>query len=180
MGWLLVPALVGAVVLFVTNSICWMVLKHHMSDFRPTPNREAVEAALQGIPPGGFYTIPNLADFGGNCKDPKVAERFATGPNVMIVAGKPGPMMSPRVFVGGFLLNLVESASLVCVLHAMGGAKDVASTAGYAAMLGALVRGVGPVSQANWMNSPWAYAWKLIGDGVVAYALAGVVIRAIG
>lgn len=180
MSWLLVPALVGAVVLFVTNSICWMVLPHHHSDFRPTPNREAVETALQGIPPGGFYTIPNLQDFGGNCKDPKVAERFAKGPNVMIVASKPGPMMSPRVFLGGFVLNLVEAASLVCVLHAMGAGHDFGSTVGYAAMLGALVRGVGPVAQANWMNSPWAYAWKLVGDGALAYALAAVVMRAIG
>ena len=29
------------------------------------------------------------------------------------------------------------------------------------------------------MKFPWPYAWKLIGDGVLAYALAAIVIRAI-
>lgn len=180
MGWLIVPALVGAVVLFVTNSVCWIVLKHHMSDFRPTPNREAVEAALKNVPPGGFYILPHMADFGNDCKDPKFAARYMAGPNVAIVASNPGPMMAGGVFVAGFLLNLVEAASLVCILHAMGGTKDLVSTVAYAAMLGALVRGVGPVSQANWMKFPWAYAWKLIADGVVAYALAAIAIRALG
>ena len=179
MAWLLVPALVAAVVLFVVNSICWMALKHHMSDFKQMPNRDAVEAALKGIPPGGFYCLPHMADFGNNCKDPKMAERFAAGPNVSLVACKPGPMMAGSVFVFGFVLNLVEAVALVGILHIMRGYTDLVHAVVYAAALGALVRGVGPVSQANWMKYPWAYAWKVIGDGVVAYAIAAVVIRAV-
>lgn len=180
MAWLLVPALVGAVVLFVTNSICWMVLKHHMSDFKQMPNRDAVEAALKGIQPGGFYCLPHMADFGNNCKDPAMIARFAAGPNVSIVAGKPGPMMAGSVFAYGFLLNLVEAASLVCILHAMTGVNDTVHAVVYAALLGGLVRGAGAASQAIWMRHPWTFAVKLIGDGVVAYALAAVVIRMIG
>jgi hypothetical protein len=180
MGWLIVPALVGAVVLFVVNSICWMALKHHMSDFKQMPNRDAVEAALKGIPPGGFYCAPHPADFGHDCKDPRMAARYMAGPNVSIVASRPGPMMAGSVFVYGFLLNVVEAVSLVCILHAMTGVTDTVHAVAYAAMLGALVRGVGPVSQANWMKHPWPYAWKVIGDGVLAYALAAVVIRLIG
>jgi hypothetical protein len=180
MAWLLVPALVGAVVLFVTNSICWMVLKHHMSDFKQVPNRDAVEAALKGIPPGGFYTMPHMSDFGGNCKDPKFAERFLSGPNVAIAVGKPGPMMAAGVFVKGFLVNVVEATSLVCILHAMGGTADLVHTLVYAGLLGGLVRGVGPVTQANWMNFPWPHAIKVLADGVFCYAIAAVVIRMIG
>lgn len=180
MAWLLVPALVGAVVLFVVNSICWMALKHHKSDFKQMPNREAVEAALKGIPPGGFYCMPHMADFANNCKDPKLVERFAAGPNVSMIVGKPGPMMAGSVFVFGFLLNLVEASALVCILHGMVGVTDVLHAAFYAALLGGLVRGAGAASQAIWMGYPRTFAVKLVADGVVAYALAAVVIRMLG
>lgn len=180
MAWLLVPALVGAVVLFVVNSLCWMVLKHHMSDFKQMPNRGAVEAALKGIAPGGFYCLPHMADFGNNCKDPAMAARYAAGPNVAIVASKPGPMMAGSVFLYGFVLNLIEAVALVCILHAMTGVTDTLHAVLYAGTLGGLVRGVGPLSMAIWMKFPCGYAWKVVADGVASYALAAVAIRAIG
>ena len=179
MSWLLVPALVGAAVLFVVNSICWMVLQHHMSDFKPTPGRDAVEAALKHVPPGGFYCLPHMTDFAGGFKDPALAKRWASGPNATIVVHTPTSPMGPSTFLRGFLLNLVESISLVCVLHAFG-VTDLLHAAAYGAMLGALVRGVGPLNQAIWMNFPWAPAVKVILDGAAGWAVAALVIRLVG
>lgn len=179
MSWLIVPSLVAAVVLFVANSICWMVLKHHMSDFLPTPGRAGIEAAAKGLPPGGFYSVPHMTDFPLGWKDPAFGKRFETGPNLTIVVGKPGPCMGPSTFVKGFVLNVVEAVSLVCILRGFGG-LDLARAAGYGAMLGTLVRGTNAASQAIWMGFPWPYAGKVAFDGALGYGAAAAVAHLVG
>lgn len=62
----------------------------------------------------------------------------------------------------------------------MVGVTDTVHAVLYAAMLGGLVRGVNALSQAIWMKFPCGYAWKVVADGVAGYAIAAVVIRAIG
>ena len=140
MAWLVVPALVGAVVLFVVNSICWRVFKHHMCDFRRLPNRDAVDAALKSVPPGGFYCTTHMDDFPGGCKNPDLAKRMETGPNATIIVHAPAKMMDPKVFLYGFLWNLVEASALVCVLH---------GTWGTSGMMRAALGGTGSASVAG-------------------------------
>jgi hypothetical protein len=180
MAWILVPALVGAVALYIWNALVWMVLPHHKSDFLQVPSRANVEAGLRGLPPGGFYMLPHMNDYEGGCKNPELKKRTDAGPNAMLIVGKPGMGMKPATFVIGFVIDLVEACALACVLRYTTVSGGFGSQLGIAATLGGLVHGVGPVASANWMGFPWPYALKCIFDGAVGWALMAVALHFVG
>jgi hypothetical protein len=152
-----------------------MVLHHHMSDFKALPSPKPVEDALSSASlPAGMYSLPHFAAFKG-FDDPEFAKRMETGPNATIVVMKPGPCLDPMTFVYGYLLNLAEAFGLALAVHyARGPLAALPETVIFSALLGALVHGAPILATSVWMKMPWSHTWKTLGDGVVGFAVVGV------
>ena len=183
MPWdkILLAAAAGGAVLFVWNAIVWMALQYHNRDFRKLDDSQGVSDALtkSGATPG-FYNIPHYHEYAGGMKDPAFHERYKKGPNAFIVVGKPGPCMEGSAFVKGFVLTVLEGFAIAVLLHFSGGnVVGMPRTIGFCAALGAFSHGGAAIAQSIWMQFPWAHAWKTVFDGVVGYALAGLVVRMI-
>jgi hypothetical protein len=175
MGWVLWGSFLGALILFGWNAIAWMVLHHHMSDFRPLANPKPVEDALQAAnATEGMYSLPHFAAYKG-WNDPEFAKRFEAGPNATIVMMKPGPCMDAMTFVYGFLLNLAEAFGVAIAVHyARIPLAALPEIVMFSALLGLLVHGAPILAQSVWMKLPWSHTWKTVGDGVAGFAMIGV------
>jgi hypothetical protein len=170
--------LAGAGVLFVWGAICWVALPHHFGDWKRLANEGEVERALAALPPAtDLYALPHWNAYPQGMKDKAFRERLKRGPNAHVyVIGDCSE--SPGVFVRGFLLNVVVAFALTVLLqrgwlNLVGLPRTVAFFAG----LGGLVHGANAASHAIWMGYPWRPVFTGLFDGVVGFALLGLVLH---
>ena len=181
MPWteVLLGALAGGLALFVWNAVCWMALPHHHADFRPLANEEDLSYALgrAGVKPG-VYMLPHMENYKGGMKDPALDARWKKGPNVTVTVMPAGPCMMGSAFLKGYGLTVLEAFAGAVILHwTAGSLGSLPRTLGFFAGLGALVNGARPLSQVIWMKYPLRNAMTLVFDGVVGYALMGLVLH---
>jgi hypothetical protein len=181
MPWtdILLASLAGAVALFVWSAIAWMGLPHHHGDFRPIPGDDDLAAALARAKVGpGVYMMPHFLNFEGGFKDPALAQRFERGPNATITVIPPGPCMRGSTFLKGLLLDVLIAFSGAVIYHfTAGGLGGTVRTIVFFACLGAFVNGAPTLAQVVWMSYPLRNALTVIFDGVVGFALLGLVLR---
>ena len=179
-GEILLGTVLGAVVLFVWYAVAWMALKHHNKDFRAFPDPEAMEQVLDAgsFEPGVYYTLPHWAQFEEGMKDPAMEERYQRGPNAWLVAQPAGPAFEGRIFAQGFLVDVFYALGCALFFHAVGGFNaNLPATILFFALLGFFVS-FGPLAaQSVWMKMPWSHTLKSALDGVVGFALVGVVLH---
>jgi hypothetical protein len=180
MDWLdvLWGTLAGAGVLFVWGAVCWVALPHHFGDWHRLEHEDAVEAALvKSAPKPELYMLPHWGGYAQGPRDKEYRARYARGPNAHIVIfGNVGE--SPGVFGKGFLLNAVVAFVCAALLQAgWFGVTGFAPTVAFFALLGLLVHGVNPAQHAIWMGHPWRPVLTGLFDGVVGFALLGVVLH---
>jgi hypothetical protein len=181
-GHALLLAAAGGGVLFVWNMICWVALPHHMPDFRRMTDASGVEAGLlaAGATPG-FYQLPHVHDFPQGFKDPGLVERYARGPNALIVVSPAGKCMDGSLFVMGLVLYLLQAFAGAVILHmASEHVVGLARTTLFFGGLGALVFGTGHATQSVWLHFPWSHSIKCTLDGTIGWALMGLVFHLIG
>ncbi len=177
MTWILWATLAGGVVLHVWYAVAWMALPHHHGDFKSAGRGSALETALKAaaLPPG-MYMFPHYKDYAG-WKDPEFEKRLKEPPHAWLVS-QPGCGMGGGQFVQALLLNLVEALFLAVLAHlAWSSFNGVFCLLGFSAAVGFLARGAAFASMSVWMSLPWRYTLTTVFDGVVGYALMGVVIH---
>lgn len=180
MDWMSVlwSALAGAGVLFVWGAICWVALPHHFPDWKRLTNEGDVERALAASPPStGLYALPHWETYPQGMKDKAFRERFKRGPNAHVyVIGDCSE--SAGTFLRGFLLNLLVAFLCAYLLHrGVFHVTDLAHTVILFAVLGGLVHGVNAAQHAIWMGYPWRPVLTGLFDGVVGFALLGLVLH---
>ena len=179
-NYVLLGGAVAAVLRFVWNSVCWIVLWHHMKDFRSFGIAcEEVEQVIRGanLEPGYFYNLPHFSDYDG-MKDPKLAARMDEGPNGFYVPYPNGNCMTGKTFLHGFLLNFVEGVFLA-VLTLVLWSNTALPVAGCLqtvlalAVVGIFVAVAVHAAHSIWMLMPWRHTWHSVFDMAVGYALMG-------
>ena len=180
MDWLdvLWGTLAGAGVLFVWGALCWIALPHHFGDWNRFANEPDVEAALvKGAPAPELYALPHWDSYPEGMKDKALRERFKRGPNAHVIVLR-DVMEQPGTFGKGFLLNAAVAFVCTALLHAgWFGVTGFAPTVGLFALLGALAHGVNAAQHAIWMGYPWRPVLTGLFDGVVGFALLGLVLH---
>lgn len=180
MPWLniLWSTLAGAAVLFVWGALCWIALPHHFGDFKRIPNEADVEGALvRAAPQPELYTVPHWDPYPEGMRDKDFRARFKRGPNAHVFVLR-DVMEAPGTFGKGFLMNAVVAFVSAVLLHSGWlGVTGLAPTVGLFALLGAFAHGVNPAQHAIWMGYPWRPVLTGLFDGVVGFALLGVVLH---
>jgi hypothetical protein len=180
MPWtdILWSTLAGAGVLFVWGAICWVALPHHFGDWQRLTTETEIETALvRGKTGLGLYAVPHWDAYPEGARDKDFRARFKRGPNahVHVIADS---SENPGTFVKGFLMNAVVAFACATLLHAgWFGVTGLAPTVGFFALLGAFAHGVNPAQHAIWMGYPWRPVLTGLFDGVVGFALLGVVLH---
>ncbi|HVU31847.1 MAG TPA: hypothetical protein VHE61_00335 [Opitutaceae bacterium] len=169
--WL--PILLSAVFVFVASSIVHMALPWHRSDFRKTPNEDAVMDALRpfSLPPGD-YLLPRC-DHPSQLKSPEFSAKMERGP-VMIYTVLP----NGKVAMGKNLLMWFIYLLVVSAIAAYLATKTVAAGATYHRVFGVI--GVacflgfsGALWQSSiWFSRSWATTLKSTIDGAIYAGIA--------
>lgn len=176
--WIVWAALVGGVAFQIWYSLAWMALPHHHGDFKSLGKTSPIQAALDATKPaGGLYMIPHYGDYVAGMKDPEFQARFKTGSKAWIVVMGGACDMGAKVFATAFVLNVLESFALALLVHWTSWVHCMPCVVAFAAGVGLLARVGAYFSQAIWMQLPWRYALTNVFDGVVGFALVGVVIH---
>ena len=177
-GSLWIPAIVSAVVVFVTSSILHMALKYHRADHKPLPNEDAVREALAkgNLSPGVYFT-PHCVDH-AKLKEPAIKEKFEKGPVAMLTIYPKGVPMMPKHLALWLGFCVLVSFVAACVarhtLHAGAGgmqAMRITGTVAFAAYA------LSHVSDSIWKGQPWANTARAVADGVVYALLTGLTFR---
>ena len=170
--------LAGGAVLFVWGAVCWMALGHHFGDWKALDQQAGVDEALARSTSGpGLYAIPHWDTYAKGLSDPALRERMKKGPNAHVVV-LVNCMESPLTFLKGALLQFAVAAALASLLY--GGVFAVTgllNTVVLFAALGALTHLIVPAQHAIWMGYPWRPVLSGLFDGVVGFALLGLVLH---
>ncbi len=177
--WLLWAALAGGVAFQIWYTLAWMVLPHHHGDFESVGKDAPFVGALKAaaLKPG-LYIIPHYKDFAGGFKDPELEKRINEGPRAWLVSMKAGcEGMGPATFVKAFVLNALEALGLALLVYwSSAHLPTLGCVVGFGAIVGLIARFGSYGSQAIWMSLPKRYALTNIVDGVVGYAIVGLVV----
>lgn len=180
MPWLAIlwGALAGAAALFVWGALCWVALRHHFGDWQALGEEGPLEAALaKAAAAPGLYALPHWDRFQGGAADPAFQARFARGPNAHLFVIR-DVSQAPGTFLKGLLLNFATAALLAVLLY--GGflaVHGLVSTVVLFSALGLLAHGANPAQRSIWMGYPWRPVFTGLFDGVVGFALLGLVLH---
>lgn len=181
MNWtpILIAGAAGGVALFFWYGLAWMALKHHVGDFKPLPKSDLLVQELAKVPPvDAFYALPHPSDFPQGMKDPKLAERWNRGPNVTLIAEKPGPCMTGATFLRGFAGNLVEAVFGAWLLTWLRRDFDsFGEVMGLFAGIGLFISFATHYPQSNYARFPWRFFRTNTFDKVAGYAILGAVLH---
>jgi len=168
--WL--PILASAVVAFIAGSVIWMAMPWHKTEWKKTPNEEAVRAALKGTDPG-MYTVPNCADQAA-FKDPDMQQKFIEGPQAFITVVPSGlPKMGAKLAMM-FGYNLV--VAIICAYFV---SRTLAPDAEYLAIFrisGAVAfvaYGMAYVQESVWFGRQWSSTAMTFLDALIYALLIG-------
>jgi len=168
--WL--PILVSAVVSFIAGSVIWMFMPWHKTEWKKTPDEEAVRAALKGCPPG-MYTVPNSKD-PSEFKNSDMQKKLVDGPQGFITIVPSGmPKMGAKL-VMMFAYNLV--VAIVCAYFV---SRTLEPGAEYLAIfrisgtLAFVAYGMAYVQESVWFGRKWSSTAMSFLDALIYGLLTG-------
>ena len=175
---MLVAGVLGAFVVFVAQSLSWLVLGVHDRTIHRLPNGEAIAALLrEAAPAPGVYHHPGMPLPGESQES--WAARYRTGPVVPFLAYQPGGTepFSPVQPLRGWILDVV-SATIVAWLLSLAAPSlpGYAGRVAFVTLFGVFAACVSWLSTCNWMSLPvdWTVVMSL--ELVASWALVGLVL----
>lgn len=177
---LILGTIVGGVIVFIWSFISWSILPWHMNTIRDFENREKVRTMIrQSAPEAGIYVMP-LRDPDGSEEHMKVNnERMKTGPFVFAAINPNGvdPSMGKRM--GKSLVNFVLAALCLTWLLQHSASNTYVMRLRFitiAVIAGALIC---HVPYWSCWGFPLDYTMVMVGDTVVGWMIAGLVLSRI-
>lgn len=168
--WLAI--LLAAVLVWIASAIMWMVMPHHRSDYRATPNEEATRQALRGAAPGQ-YSVPHMATRDA-MKDPAYMKMLEEGPTAFLTVIPPGPPNMGKSLGLYFLYCVVVT---VFVAYIATRTLPLGTSYLHVFQVTATVAWMGysfeSISQSIWFGRPWSTTFKHLFDGLVYGLLTG-------
>ena len=168
--WL--PIIVAAVVAFAAGSVIWMFMPWHKTEWKRTPDEEAVRAALKSASPGR-YTVPNVRD-PSEFKDPDVQKKLIDGPQGFITIVPSGmPTM------GGKLVLMFVYNIIVAIFCAYFVSRTLAPGADYLAVfrisgtVAFVAYGMAYIQESVWFGRPWSSTAMTFLDALIYGLLTG-------
>ncbi len=168
--WL--PIIASAVVVFIGGSVVWMAMPWHKTEWKKTPDEEAVRAALKGTEPG-MYTVPNCKDMAA-MKEPEMQQKFVEGPQAFItVVPSAMPAMGGKL-VMMFVYNLV--VAIVCayfVSRTLAPGADYLAVFRVAGAVAFVAYGMAYVQESIWFGRKWSSTAMSFLDALIYAVLTG-------
>jgi hypothetical protein len=168
--WL--PIIASAVVVFIAGSIVWMFMPWHKTEWKKTPDEEALRAALKSCPPG-MYTVPNVKDQ-AEFKNPDVQKKLVDGPQAFVTVVPSGlPKMGPKL-VMNFGYNLV--VAIVCayfVSRTLAPGADYLAVFRIAGAVAFVAYGMAYVQESVWFGRKWSSTGMSFLDALIYGLLTG-------
>lgn len=170
--WL--PILLSAVAVFVVSAASHMLLPWRRAEFGHVPGFEAVQAAIQGLPPGQY-----LFPAGSDPKERGSKEamgQWAAGPSGWLTIVPRGPMAMGRNMGQSFLVYLVVSfLAAYLATFALGASPPTIAIVRHVSTVGILSYAVGTSFHSIWFSRPWrAYVTDVLEAVVQGFAMAAV------
>jgi hypothetical protein len=178
----IVASLLAAVVLFVWGAIWWTALPFAGWAMKPTPNEEAVVAALKtNLPESGTYFSPFPDQNATPEQEAAVMERHKQGPLAEITYLKDGlDPMAPGAFAVGFIQILLSTLVAGLLLRLAAPAlRSYRERVGFVILLALFAVVAINLSDIVWFHHPWAYPAMRSGFVLSGWVLAGLILGTI-
>ena len=177
----------GAVVLFLWGFLYWVVLSDTLLPYKHMADQAAVVEVLQeNLTETGIYWFPMAQYDPDATTDEKQAakeasyERHRQGPLGGVIYHKVGrEPMAPSALVKGFVINFVSALLASILLCSACARKGYAKRVAFVLGLGLFIAVSVHLIAWNYMFSPMGFTLLKIGDSVVGWLLAGLVIAAV-
>jgi hypothetical protein len=171
---IIIGSFVGAVLLFAWQTLSWMVLNLHQSEYRYTPAQDTIMNVLNNsLAEDGQYVIPNVPV--GTSHDEMEAKwkTWEGKPSAIVVYNKVKESNMPKQIITGFLICFICVWFCCMVIGKMANrnflnAFTTALKFGLVCFL--FVWYVGH----NWMQTPWSVLKPELLDDLVGWGLVGV------
>ncbi|MGH9804937.1 MAG: hypothetical protein ACRD4D_07175 [Candidatus Acidiferrales bacterium] len=177
---LLLGAVLGGVTLFVWGAISHMVLRTAVVVLHGFSDEEAVkQAVVANAPRSGVYFLPYVDTAGMSEAEQEAAmERAMQGP-VIFAAVRLGPTASfPTLLLIQLFIEMLSAlVATALLLHAR--PLPYFGRVAFVAGIAAAVAIAGNLPEWNWYNFSTAYTAMEIGDKLVGWSLAGLVLAKI-
>jgi hypothetical protein len=168
--WL--PVLVSAIIVFVASAVVWMAMPWHKSDFRRTPDEEAVRSALRGLETG-YFMVPYCTN-PAELKDEVVRQKYIDGPQAYITVAPNGlPNMTPKLVMSFVYYLLIGIACAYVVSRTVLPGGDYLQVFRIAGTTAFLAYGIAYIQDSIWFSRPWSLTAKSLLDAVIYSLLTG-------
>ena len=173
---LLVPALVSAVIVFITSSVIHMLTPWHAGDFQKIPNEGALLDALRpfNLAPGSYVgpRPSSMKDMG----TPEFQEKARRGPRVMLRVMPNGQTGMGKQLALWFLYSAVIALLAGFITsRALQAGATYPVVFKFVAVIAAAAYSLGLWQESIWYSRSWVTTLKSTIDGVIYASLtAGV------
>ena len=175
---MLVAGVLGAFVVFVAQSLSWLVLGVHARTLHTLPNGDAIGALLrESNAPAGIYHHPGLPQPGERAD--AYAERWRRGPVMPLLAYHPEGVepFTPAQPLRGWLLDVLN-ATIVAYLLSLA-APSLPGYLGrvvFVVLVGAFAASSTYLAMWNWMAIPLPWTLTMAAELIVSWTLVGLVL----
>ena len=184
---ILLGGVLGAVVLFVWGFLYWAVLSGMLLPYNHMTDEGAVMDVLrENLPETGVYWFPMPQHDPDATKEEKKAateawmEKHQEGPFGTVIYHTEGhKAMAPSTLVKGFVINFVSALLASILLCCACGRTGYAGRVAFVLGLGLFIAVSVHLIAWNFMDNPMGFTLLKIGDSVVGWLLAGLVIAAV-
>ncbi len=184
---ILLGGVLGAVVLFVWGFLYWVVLSERLLPYNHMTDEGAVmEVLRENLPETGVYWFPMPQHDIDATEAEKAAateawqEKHQEGPLGTVIYHKDGrKAMAPSTLVKGFVIDFVSALLASILLCCACGRGGYAARAAFVFGLGLFAAVSVHLIAWNFMLNPMGFTLLKIGDTIVGWLLAGLVIAAV-
>ncbi len=184
---ILLGGVLGAVVLFVWSFLYWVVLSERLLPYNHMKDESAVvEVLVENLRETGVYWFPMPKhDLDATKEEKKAAteawqEKHQEGPLGTVIYITDGrKAMAPSTLVKGFVIDFVSALLASILLCCACGRRGYAARAAFVFGLGLFAAVSVHLIAWNFMLNPMGFTLLKIGDSIVGWFLAGLVIAAV-
>jgi hypothetical protein len=170
---ILIGALVGAILLFVWQSVAHMFMSHHNASMRQAPNSTAILSTLsENIKEEGQYLLPDVNHNASQEEMEATQKQMEGKPWAVITYHKAWKSDMATPIIRQFCVNLLAVALFIWVLgRGAGGFSNVFLKT---LVLGFLIFLMAWYPQNIWMDVPWEVVQAELIDLLVSWGLCGL------
>lgn len=162
----------ATIALFIWNAISWMALPFHGQMLRSLPEPAFQAIKKDGlIPQNGIYHYPGL-------DDPEMIQKVEAGPRIpfMVFVSEGTAAFDPIDFVKSFFFNFISAGLLLFLLSKLAD-HSMINILSVSIVIALLVGFMSDLPQTSWFKFPLAFAIINMVDHIVAFILAGWLLR---